>query len=164
MPLRTTITTLALVVALGLACAPTLAGPGTRLVSAEIRYDGRVILRGSASDDGSADCDAVWDYQRGTLAYAPTDAFADLGVPPHAKEHRLERKPVPRGVAPTSGIEVVVDYGGEARTWSLRLVRGAKQPTGGEWYVHPDDVARLFGTRLIARDDAARLQDPDRSR
>ncbi len=157
-----------------------------RLIPAEIRVDGEVVLRGSTSDDGHPDVDAVWDYQRGTLAYAPTAAFAALGVPADTEEWVLEPRPTDRGERSESAegakaddpktaatkprrrrpaqwtIEVVVGYGGEARTHSLRLVRGKQLPTGGEWYVHPDDVDRLFGSRLIRREAAAQLEEPAR--
>lgn len=164
-----------------------------RFVRAEIFLDGAVVLRGSTSDDGGADVDAVWDYQRGTLAYAPTAAFAALGVPADAKEWVLElptktgeaggevnggagaQPATARGNVPADAknprhrgpagwtIEVVVDHGGEARTRSLRLVRGRIQPgSGGDWYLHPDEVARLFGSRLVHRDDVVRIDAPAR--
>lgn len=161
--------------------------PSARYVPAEIRLDGEVILRGSASDDGRPDVDAVWDYQLGTLAYAPTEAFAALGVPKDAKEWTLELPQKgedagePQAAAPGTGaadatkprrrrpaawtIEVVVSYGGEARARSLRLVRGKVQPSsGGDWYLHPEEVARLFGSRLVHRDDVVRIEDPARKK
>lgn len=157
-----------------------------RFVPAEIVLDGTVVLRGSTSDDGRADVDAVWDYQLGGLAYAPTEAFAALGVPADAKEWVLElpaagakeseaekraeaesadaTKPRRRGPDEWA-IEVLVSYGGEARARTLRLVRGKKQPgSGGDWYLHPDEVRRLFGARLVRREDVPHLEDPTRTK
>lgn len=137
-----------------------------RYIPAEIRFDGAVVLRGSTSDDGHADVDAVWDYQKGALVYAPTAAYAALGVPADAAEWTLASPPP----ASTDGaaarrpmqVEVEVGYGGRASAYELRLLRVSGTDGANQWRVHPEDVERLFPRRTITREEAARLKSPKR--
>lgn len=138
--------------------------PPARHVGAEIALDGVVVLRGSTSDDGHPDADAVWDYQLGQLTYAPTDAFAKLGVPADAVEWTLASAPAPARGARPAQVRVEVRYGGGVTTHELALVRVPRTPNGGEWRVQARDVERLFAGRSITRREAANLTTPARTK
>ena len=125
----------------------------TRLVRAEIRVDGALVLEASSSDDGRPDADQVW-LTLPTFRWRETEAFAQLGVEPAASEATIEREGSPTAI--------VVDqhHGGEAASARLRLVR---EP-GGSWTLPAEEVDRLFATRRITRRQAALLKDPERLR
>lgn len=77
--------------------------PRSRLVD-------EVVLRGSTSDDGSADVDEVWDYQRdGSLTYEPGPGFAALGVAPGAEALTLSSAPRPEGKGQARPSQITVD-------------------------------------------------------
>ncbi len=158
-----------LILATAAAVLASHAPPAARYVPAEIRFEGKVILRGSTSDDGHPDVDAVWDYQRGQLRYAATEDFAALGIANDQMECTLESPAAKKDANGRAGareaeIEVDVRYGGQLSTFELRLVRDPNAANGAEWRIHEDDLDRLFGNRLIRRDDARRLQDPARKK
>ena len=146
-----------------------------RYVPAEIRVDGMTILRASTSDDGSADADAVWDYQRAALAYEETADFAKAAsgriviaevegrrecrlCSPETSEHEgksSRRVPV---------IEVDVSYGGRAVMFETRLVEGKDAEGRARWRLPVDEIERMFLHREISRRDAGQLVEPSRKK
>jgi hypothetical protein len=144
--------------ALGIAWACELRpAPSARFIPASIAIDGREILRGSTSDDGHPDVDAVWGYLRG-IAFTPTEELAKLGLATDAAELLLEKKGEPKAIV------LDLAYGGEARTWRLALERSQNEKGEVRWKLAPAEIERLFPYRLISRADAARLREPKRAR
>lgn len=147
-------------------------GPATRLVLAEVSVGGEVVLRGSTSDDGEPDADEVWGYLK-HLRFAPTDAFAGLGVAADAEALELLGEVRPSTATserpihePT--ITLDVHYGGVAALRRLSLVRAPSEAGGGqrgaEWRVAPDERERYFDLRRITRREARLLDDPRRTK
>jgi hypothetical protein len=138
--------------------------PATRLIAAEIRFAGVPVLRGSTSDDGEADVDGVWDYQRSQLVYTPEPAFAELAVAPGADECNLISAPRPpdRGARREPQVALDVSYGGEVTTFELLLVRVPGSPEPGQWRVAEAALERLFPYRSLSRREAALLKHPKR--
>jgi hypothetical protein len=131
--------------------------PSARFVRASIHLDGREILRGSTSDDGSPDVDAVWGYLKG-LEFQVTEELQKLALPTDGSELVLEKKGEPNAIV------LAVAYGGEARTWRLSLSRVLASDGTPCWKLRPTEIERLFPYRLISRAEAARLREPTRSR
>lgn len=166
-------------VALGVVVAtgrvPASAHATARYVPAEIRVDGMTILRASTSDDGSADADAVWDYQRAALAYEETADFAKAAsgrivvaevegrrecrlCSPETSEHEgksSRRVPV---------IEVDVSYGGRAVMFETRLVESKDAEGRARWRLPVDEIERMFLHREISRREAGQLVEPSRKK
>lgn len=138
--------------------------PVQRLVPAEIRHNGVTVLKGSTSDDGSADIDAVWDYQRARLTYVPEPGFASLGVAEGATTFKVVSapRPVERGAQRPKQVVLDVSYGGEVATHELRLVRVPGSADPGVWRVADEELERLFPHRTLTRRQAAELVDPKR--
>jgi hypothetical protein len=166
----------ALVAGIAVSRVPASARASARYVPAEIRVDGVTVLRASTSDDGSPDADAVWDYQRATLAYEETEAFAEARkgtavvvrevdgarecilqspevVDEDGKQQR--RKPI---------VEVDVSYGGRARVFEARLVERKSADGRAHWLLAVEAVERMFSHREISRREASLLADPERTR
>lgn len=148
-------------VSLGHALAPARSPEAVRLVSARVLVDGEVVLRGSTSDDGSPDADAVWAYLH-ELELSPTEAFGALGVEPDAAAVTLGwlkgKATEGRGDPPTLGLEI--RYGGLDAPFLLGLVRSE---AGDTWRVAPETVEARFPYRRITRAQAAALEDPERT-
>ncbi len=142
------------------------APPTQRFIGAEIRLVDEVVLRGATSDDGSADVDEVWDYQRHGLTYEPGPGFAALGVAPGAESLTLASAPRPEGDGQRRPSQVTVDvsYGGRVATADLRLVRVPGSPEPGRWRVHVDELEDLFPYRSLSRQQAADLKHPKRTK
>jgi hypothetical protein len=163
-------------VALAEGRGPSAAVRPARYVPAEIRVDGVTILRASTSDDGSADADAVWDYQRTTLAYEETEAFAEArkGASVVVREVEGARECILQSpdVADTDSkqqrrnpiVEVDVSYGGRAKVFEARLVERKNAEGRSRWSLPVEEIERMFSHREISRREAAMLVDPKRTR
>ncbi len=131
-----------------------------RLVYASVTVDGELVLRGSTSDDGHPDADAVWGYLL-ELEFQPTEAFASLGIDAASEKVTLGwlkgRENAHRGDPPK--IELDVAYGGRDEPFRLGLVRSPGEET---WRVDPETVERRFSHRRITRAQAALLSEPKR--
>src|SRR5262249_36960781 len=99
-----------------------------RVVDAEVKLDGMVVLTAGGGDDGKPGHD-VWGYLK-RYEFRPAERFS---VTPETKD---PLKAVLRGE-----IVVQIDYGGEARTTSLKLVRPRKDAPF--WKIAPGEVERL---------------------
>lgn len=104
-----------------------------RIIDAEIAlFEGRIVMAGTR-DDGKADPATVWSYLKKVT-------FGDgrsLQIRPD-KDNPLQ--------ATLKGkIKVRMDYGGEAETTKLRLIRSRE--TDSSWKIHPDDVDELAKPR-----------------
>ena len=131
-----------------------------RLIRASVSFDGKVILTGSTSDDGHADADDVWEYQK-EIKFTPTEAFGALNVDPTAKQTKLVG--AGPGVALSDcRITVSIAYGGSSKFRELTLTRVAKDAHGREWMLDPGEVDKWFAYRLISRREAANLRNPGR--
>jgi len=140
--------------------------PLARFIGAEIRLLDTVVLQGSTSDDGSADVDEVWDYQRAGLTYLPGPGFAALGVAPGASSLTLASAPRPAGKGQARPAQVTVDvsYGGTVATADLRLERVPGSAEPGRWRVPVDELDGLFARRTLTRSQAAALKRPGRAK
>jgi hypothetical protein len=162
-------------VALAEGRGPSAAVRPARFVLAEIRVDGVTILRASTSDDGSADVDAVWDYQRAALAYEETADFAKAAsgriviaevegrhecrlCSPEPSEHEgksSRRVPV---------VEVDVRHGGRSVMFETRLVEDKDAEGRARWRLPVDEIERMFSHREISRREAGQLLHPQRKK
>ena len=61
-------------------------------------------------------------------------------------------------------IVVDITYGGRAITRKLKLLRVPIDEGAREWILDPSEVDRMFDDRLIRRSDAARLENPRKSK
>ena len=166
----------ALVAGFAVSRVPASARATARYVPAEIRVDGVTILRASTSDDGSPDADAVWDYQRATLAYEEADAFAEArkGASVVVREVEGARECILQSpdVADTDGkqqrrnpiVEVDVSYGGRAKVFEARLVERKNAEGRSRWSLPVEEIERMFSHREISRREASLLEDPKRTR
>lgn len=160
-------TALALTVLLLLAAsAAALRAGGTphadaRMVLAEVFLGETLLLRGSTSDDGKPDVDAVWDYLRG-LDLQPTEAFAELkaaragSAKPADGDHpegswTLRREP------DEPWIRLRIAYGGRLEAHWLTFVPAAD----GAWRVAAADVESYADMRWIRRWEATRMYRDD---
>src|SRR5262249_21254953 len=94
-----------------------------RIVSLEVEQDGKVVLRGSAADDGLPRAPIVWRYLK-SHRLQPVEGFAlqpESGRPLEA---------VLRG-----NLRVHVRYGAEVQTTELRLTRESEQSPS--WQIDP---------------------------
>ena len=165
-PLVLALLLLALIAALANARGPYSA----RIVTAEVSLDGQVVLRGSTSDDGRPDADAVWEYLR-QLSLTPTAKLASV-APERREDHEggafsllgraePERRGADGGPWRHADIQLDIAYGGAAELRTLRLIPTAKP---GEWRVDLAAIEGWFGLRTIRREWAARLEEPRRKK
>ncbi len=136
------------------------AATAARFVKADISVDGKTVLEGSTGDNGRVDADGVWEYLK-SIKFKATKEFLDLDVDPAAHETVLSSN-APQGQVGT--IVVHIRYGGKAMTRKLKLVRVPIDKHGREWSLDPGQMDRLFDDRLIRRSDAARLDNPRKSK
>jgi hypothetical protein len=129
-----------------------------RFVRVQIILEGRVILEGNASDDGSRDADQLWDALK-SVEFKPTAEFHKLNVDADVQETVL-KSTSPAGELVNLKIEVA--YGGTAITNELRIKRVPVDDQGREWQLDSNDVTRLFDSRMISRSEAANLIDQKR--
>lgn len=146
------------------ASSPKASAPA-RLILAEVSVGGTIVLRGSTSDDGQPDADAVW-RRLPSVQMSPTDAFAKLGVPDDAEEFEIrgteaaaaadEAKP------PRRARDVVfsIRYGGTATAYDVTIQRDGK----ARWHVQREAVDGYFSLRTISRYAAGRLKEPEAKR
>lgn len=138
--------------------------PRARLITVEVLVAGELLLRGTASDDGTPDADAVWAYLR-NVALTPTEAFGKLGVAADAKAHTLFGTPIPprggRGeLRHERDVVVAISYGGVVETFDVVLQRTKDRNGDDAWRLHPKELEDHFWLRRITRRQAAELERP----
>ena len=121
--------------------------PDQRLVRAELRFNGELLLETSTSDDGHPDVDQVWAYLPG-LAFRPTPEFAKLLA---ARGVEGDAFTLERGEK-DDWIRLDIAYGGRAELRKLPLRRD-----GETWKVDADAVQGAAERRWIRRWEAAAL-------
>jgi hypothetical protein len=145
-------------VALTLGIGHATSALGARYIGIQIILDGKVILEGNASDDGSRDADQLWDALK-SVRFKPTEEFQKLNIQRGAKE-AVVRSTSPEGEL--VNLIVDVDVGGTAITNELHLKRVPADEYGREWQLNSQEVADLFDSRTISRREAAKLASPKR--
>ena len=131
-----------------------------RLIRAKILLDGNTLLEGSTSDNGRVDADGVWEYLK-SVKFKATQHFIDLKVDPSAKGTTVSSNARP---GKQGTIVVDIAYGGMAFTRKLKLVRLPIDRQGREWSLDPTEIDKMFDDRFIRRSQAARLDNPRRSK
>lgn len=131
-----------------------------RYVPVKVFVNGKLILTGSASDDGRRDADEVWESLN-RVELKESGAFRELVG--NANRDHVELGDV-RTTSSDSSIRVDVRYGGVADTRRLRLVRFMSDDGTVSWRIHSNDVERLFGDRMITRSAAKSLVNPKRDK
>ena len=109
---------LALLLGLSIAAAAPLATSEARLVPAEVRFNGEVLLEASTSDDGQPNVDQVWAYLAG-LRFSATPEFEALRT---ARERGDDTCTLSRGEE-DDWIELEISYGGRAQLRKLSLLK-----------------------------------------
>jgi len=145
-------------IALAICLANATGALAARYVKVQITLDGKVILEGGASDDGSRDADQLWDALK-SVKFKPTAEFHKLNIKDDAKVAVI-KSTSPMG-EPVN-LKVDVWYGGTAIADELHLRRLPVDDYGREWQLDSTEVTDLFESRMILRSEAARLIDPKR--
>jgi hypothetical protein len=129
-----------------------------RLLPATISLDGKVVLRGSSSDDGHPDADEVWTGLRG-MRFKPAEDWAATGLDADAEglsEAVLGDDPPKPG---RGRVLLDMSYGGTAELRRLRVVRREDPQHGRHWVVDPMVIRYAFASRQISRREAAELRN-----
>ncbi len=142
------------------------AGPtaARRLISAELRIDGELVLSAFTSDDGYPDADEVWSYLA-RLEFERTPEAEETGLSIEGGTLTLRGKPDERPGLTTPFKKVVtlkVGYGGVATLREVKLKRIDSEKDGGLWRVDKELGTRMFSYRTITRSQAAALKKPKR--
>jgi hypothetical protein len=120
----------------------------------KIMVDGRVVLESGTGDGGKEDADQVWACLK-KARFKATKEFAGLNVDADKETVAIS------GKAETgTDVTIDVDYGGVAETHEVHLIRIPRDELGREWRLDPKVVDFLFNSRLISREEAARLAAP----
>ena len=138
--------------------------PAERLLRSEVRVGNKVVLRGTASDDGTPDADEVWSMAH-TVKLYPTEDFADLKASADAEEFMVLGTPIPpdgRFDNPVHETDVVfkISSGGEFATMALQIEK-VDVLFGKSWWKVPREALQLRSTtRLVPRYLVAKLKKP----
>ena len=138
--------------------------PAERLLRSEVRVGNQVVLRGTASDDGTPDADEVWSMAH-TVKLYPTEDFADLKAPADAEAFMVLGTPIPpdgRSDNPVHETDVVfrISGGGEFATMALQIEK-VDVLFGKSWWQVPRDALQIRSTtRLVPRYLVAKLKKP----
>ena len=118
-----------------------------RPISAEIRLDGKVLLKGSASDNGQQDADEVW-RSLSTVRFRPTDEGQKWVAESDSERRLLEGQ-----------VTVHLAFGGTADVRRFEVVRTHNKDSNFDWMVEPELVKKLFLIRHIPRLHVRLLKD-----
>lgn len=137
------------IMALSCVCILTMSGElyAARYVPAEIRLDGKVILKGNASDDGERDADELWRALP-NVKFRLTPDGEKWAAKADTEQRLLEGEIVLR-----------LTFSGIVETTYLRVTRSPKEEGDVHWKVDPADVKRLFLSRSIPRKSVSSLKD-----
>ncbi len=122
----------------------------SRYVKVEVLLDGKVILRGSASDNGRRDADELWEALK-KVDLKPTAEFQKLAVQAAAKEYLI------KSMAADGKVKIAMYFGGVAETVELKIYRVPIDKFGREWRLAAEDINRLAKDRVISPEEVAKV-------
>ena len=118
-----------------------------RYIYAEIRVDGKVLLKGRAGDDGSRDSDEVW-RALSKVQFRLTEDGAEWAARSSSEKRLLEGQ-----------IRVYIALGGMTEIPSLYVERVLNKDGKYDWMINARDVNQMFERRYISRGSARSLKD-----
>jgi hypothetical protein len=121
-----------LILALGVALAPSGRCFAARYVPMTLSINGKAVLKAGSGDNGSPGPDVVWRYLK-NAKFQPTNGFS---VEPDRDD--------PLRATLAGNVVVDVSYGGRADVSELKLVRATKEEP---WQIAPEEIERTFKSR-----------------
>jgi len=133
----------------------------SRLIPVLVKLDGKIVLKGSSSDDGSLDPDEIWNLFE--MAAATRDKQAGLKETAKLDRAMITQHPDFDGMYRlTSGdgskIELSITHSGIALVKELRLRKIDHKSK--KWILDDSQIDELFSTRLLSRELVRQLKNP----
>lgn len=136
-------------------------GVKSRLIPVHVKLNGKMVLKGSSSDDGSLDPDEIWNlFQDHAEA---SDKQAGLKETSNLDSKMISKHPDFDGVyrltaEDGSPIELEITHSGVVFVDELRLRQFDFKSK--KWMLDGAQIKELFSTRLLSRELVRKLKHP----